>query len=348
MGIVFHGNRIKIGGFIKNKSYYKQLIKEVEDMKKEFKSNYEDIYQWEFKKKFLAKYSPETQRVYTVLFGKISKFEEQYGKDLYDFNLDEIRQVLKSLKATTIRSLQDKKSTIEQYIDFAIANHKSEYKVNFAEGLNSKEKIDPLLDKEAVENMIFDKEEIMRMAMDTNNAQDGVILALLFDGLSHKNEFDELRELTIDRFNEDERTIRIDFHEDVNKEFNRVIPISDETAYLIKRAYQQEKYESITGENFRKYTIVKGENVIRGLRGKAKVKGQIINQRLLRLKELVGNEQLNAKNIFYSGQLHFAKELFYKENLPVDEALPIILKRFAVPDNPMSRHYLKARIERYL
>lgn len=46
------------------------------------------------------------------------------------------------------------------------------------------------------ENMMFDKDEIMDMAMSADNAQDGVILVLLFDGVSHKNEFDELINLT--------------------------------------------------------------------------------------------------------------------------------------------------------
>ncbi|WP_404328367.1 hypothetical protein [Mesobacillus maritimus] len=54
----------------------------------------------------------------SIFYHFINNYQFKLGvyKDLYDFTIDELRNVLKSLQAKSIRSLQDKKSTIERYI----------------------------------------------------------------------------------------------------------------------------------------------------------------------------------------------------------------------------------------
>ena len=101
--------------------------------------------------------------------------------------------------------------------------------------------------------------------MHSDNAQDGVILGLLFDGLSHRNEFEELTNLTKDQVDFDNCEIELE---------DRVIPISHQTRTLIRHALDQDrKYVSINGETVRNYNIAKGNNIIRGVRNKSKVKG---------------------------------------------------------------------------
>ncbi|MDM5187559.1 hypothetical protein QUF99_09575 [Bacillus sp. DX4.1] len=317
--------------------YYKALLKELEDMKFGFESKSESIYQRDFKNVFLtSKYSVNTQRVAKALFRKTAEIEKSKDKDLYSFNQEELAEAFKLLKAKTIRSLQDKVSTVERYIDFAKENGKT--KINYATLFDSKDKLENLLDKEAEENMRFDKDEIMEMAMSADNAQDGVILGLLFDGVSHKNEFEELTNLTEDNIDEENQQIILE---------NRIVPMSTETAILVRRALEEDKYVSIKGETSRRYKIAEGANVLRGLRGKAKVKGQIISQRILRIAEIFDYPYLNATTISYSGQLHLAKELI-NDGKNIDDVVPIIIKRFNINDNLTSRFQLKIRIESFV
>ena len=49
-----------------------------------------------------------------------------------------------------------------------------------------------------------------------------------------------------------------------------------------------------------------------------KLKVQIINQRILRIKQKWGYEYLNATTITYSGQIHYAKKLL-DEKIPMDD-----------------------------
>jgi integrase len=296
-------------------------------------------YNFEFKQKFVEKnYKETTQRVVNALFRKTAKLETAYGKDVYDFSVEELTELFKSLKAKTLRSLQNSISTIEQYIDFAIKNKVTQVKLNYAITFDNKDRIENLLDTEAMENMIFDKDEIMEMAMNSDNAQDGVILGLLFDGVSHKNEFEELTNLTEDD---------VDFENQEVKVSDRNVPISTETMILIKDALKQEKYVSINGEKSRKYKIAEGKNIIRGLRGKVKVKGQIISQRILRIAEIFDYEFLNATTVSYSGQLQLAKELL-DNNVSLEETIDTVLNRFGIPVNTSSQFYLRNRIEKYL
>ncbi|EJV56498.1 hypothetical protein IEM_05199 [Bacillus cereus BAG6O-2] len=319
--------------------YYNALLNELEDMKFGFESKSESVYQREFKNVFLtSKYSVNTQRVAKALFRKTAEIENNKGKDLYSFNKEELAEAIKSLKAKTVRSLQDKVSTIERYIDFAKDNGKT--KINYATLFDTREKLEQLLDKEAEENMRFDKDEIMEMAMSADNAQDGVILGLLFDGLSHKNEFEELVNLTEDNIDEDNQQIVLEDREEP-------IPMSTETAILVRRALEEDTYVSIKGENSRRYKIAEGTNVLRGLRGKAKVKGQIISQRILRIAEIFDYPYLNATTISYSGQLHLAKELI-NDGKNIDDVVPIVIKRFNINDNLASRFQLKIRIESFM
>ncbi|KMP65157.1 hypothetical protein TU57_10395 [Bacillus cereus] len=333
-----------IYGYAKDERFNPSKISNKEEKKENEepkKDNMPNLYfDYSFKKEFASQYKDDTKRVVLALFRKTAEIENEKGKDLYSFNKEELADAIIALKAKTVRSLQDKVSTIERYIDFAKDNGKT--KINYATLFDTREKLEALIDKEAEENMIFDKDEIMEMAMSADNAQDGVILGLLFDGLSHKNEFEELTELTKDDINMDTENQEIILED-------RNVPISTETAILINRALKQDDvYVSITGEKARKYKIAEGDHVLRGLRGKNKVKGQIISQRLLRIADTFEYPYLNATTISYSGQLHLAKELIEEKGVNINNAIIAVLKRFALPINNSSQFTLKNRIEKYL
>ncbi len=297
-------------------------------------------YDFDVKNQFAQTYpSKDTSRVVMALFRNTKEFETLYGKDLHDFDYGELSRLFKSFKATTLRSLQNQVSMVERYTDFAKMQRKSLRRENYAKRFDTKEILNDLLDKEAEENMILNRDTIMEMALSSENAQDGVLLGLLFDGASFKNEFEELTTLTIDKIDFEKKLIKLD---------GRTIPISPETKKLIEGALDQDrKYISTNGNSIRNYTIAEGNNILRGLRGKSIVKGQIVSQRILRIAELNDYEYLNATTVSYSGQLHYAKQLIEKENNTVENAIDKILHRFGLPINTSSQFYLKGRIEKH-
>ncbi|HFK1543418.1 TPA: hypothetical protein ACGXM3_005240 [Bacillus cereus] len=296
------------------------------------------LYNEDFKEEYLSKYKDNTRRVKRIIFEKSRTLELTYGKDLYDFNFEQLEEVLRSLKASTVRSLQNSVATIAQYTKFAIKNKKKSDKINYIDGF-TKDKIEEYLDKEREENMIFPKEEIMSIANEAENPQDGVILALIFDGVSNKNEFEELINLSEDDIDFDDKVIKLE---------DREVPMSEDTYTLVKGAINEPKYSSTSGDVSREYKLAESEFVLRGLRNNKQIKWQNISQRIIRLSEQSGWEKtLTATNVAYSGQLYMAEQLI-SQGMDIEQAIGVIIKRFGINDNPSAQFYLRERIEKYL
>lgn len=336
------GEMLSIFDSVKN-----QLDQPLMEIKKRDVSSIEcdfsyNLYNFEYKRFYLGKsnYRMNTKETILKRFRKISEFEIKNEKDLYNFTFNEAEEVLYSLHCKTLRSLQNYTTMLGKYLGFSIAQGVSINDSNYYQNLATKENGEKYLLSEAQDEIIFEKEEIMLMAKKAVNVQDGVILALIFEGVSHKNEFEELINLTEDDINFENNTIRLK---------NRTISISNETALLIKGALNLDTpYYSTKGDNVRKYKITQGKYVLRGVRNKLKVKANVISERIIRLSEYYDYKYLNATSLTYSGQIYFAIDLMNNQNMTLDETLPLVLKRFGNADNPNSRFYLKSRIQKYL
>ncbi|SNS86519.1 hypothetical protein SAMN05444672_10327 [Bacillus sp. OK838] len=315
------------------------------------------MYNPEFKEEFLEEhivneksYSEETKRVARILFGKIGKIEKYNQQDIYEFNRHSFEAVLEELGATTIRSLQSSISSIEQYINFAIKKGKvDKAKENVASKYGKKEDIARFLNKEAMENMFFSKRDINALAENSENSQDGVLPNLIFDGVSYKNKFVELVNLKIQHVDFDNNIINIPQLVDPDTGEilpAREVPISESTVRMIRRAMDfSEKYISVNGTTARKYKIAESDYVLRGLRDNYQIKWENVAQRILRIADISSYPYLNATNIAYSGQIHYANKLM-EEELTLDEACRRIIKRFNIGENESAYYYLKARIEK--
>lgn len=302
-----------------------------------------EMYNEDFKEEFISGYKESTQRVLRILFKKTSILERAYNKDLYDFELEEFREVLKSLEAKTIRSLQNNALKLRKYINFAIDKKVTKNDVNYADIFNNAGRLEEFLSVKA-DDMVFSRQEIMSMALNADNAQDGAIIAILFDGANNKNQFHELVNL---------RKEHIDFSEQKATLFNpngesRTIDLSTETCILLKQAIDQEEYISINGDGYRKYKVCDSDYVFRGLRDNAQVKWRNINERIARIAKS-NEEEINATNIVYSGELHFLNTKLNEMDSDEDthDAYVKTLEKFGLPVNESSLHSLKKRYEKF-
>ena len=305
------------------------------ELKNKFKK---EMYNAEFKEDFISRYNDSTQRVVRVMFKKTAILERAYGKDLYDFSLEEFQDVLKSLEAKTVRSLQNSIIRIRQYISYALERKVTSVEANYADIFNSASRIEPFLSKKS-EEIVYTRQEIMTMAMHTENAQDGAIIALLFDGVNNKNQFHELVNLKKEHIDFNEQTATIHGEDGIRK-----IKMSTETCILVKDAIEQDEYISINNENYRKYEVCKSDYVFRGLRSNAQVKWRNINERIARIAK-ANDEELNATNVVYSGQLYYLKNILNEVTL--EQGLRSTLDKFGLPINESSLHSLKKRYEKF-
>ncbi|MBK1611732.1 site-specific integrase [Bacillus cereus] len=309
------------------------------------------FYNKDFKVQFINSminnYTEESIKNMAIVFDRTASEEERLGKDLYDFDTDELGEAFKSLKLKTARSLQNHVSKIKQYIEYAIETGVASRSFNHALSYNTIKKIEKFVDADS--NMIFDKDEIMDMAMYSDNSQDGVILSLIFDGVSFKDNYTELVELTKKNVDFDNNEINLPERKEGDRIVEaRTIPISPETSRLVNRAIEDTEYVSITGETSRKYKLAESIHILRGVRkGREKINWRNISQRILRIAETEQKENLNATTVSYSGQVYYAYQLI-RNGMGIDDAVDMILKRFGLAINATSRYHLKNRVETHL
>lgn len=306
---------------------------------KEVKSSIsKELYNEEFKDKFMSRYNESTQRVVRILFKKTATLERAYGKDLYDFSLDEFQDVLKSLEAKTIRSLQSSVVRIRQYISFALEEGVAKENVNYADMFGNASRIEPFLSEKA-EDIVFSRQELMSMALHADNAQDGALIAVMFDGMNNKNQSYEIINLKNRDVDLDNQTILVR-----GKDKDRIINLSTETCILLRDAMEQDEYIGIQGDQYRKYKLLDSEYVFRGIRNNPQIKWRNINDRISRIGK-ANDEELNPTNIIYSGQLYYLKNILQEH--PMETALRLTLEYFGLPANESSAHNLKKRFERF-
>lgn len=306
-------------------------------------------YNYEEKMNYLdthSGYKEDTKRVLRAFFRKIGKLERELGKDLYDFNERELRKLFIFVKASTLRSLHNTVSLVGKYIDYAMSKKLSVHTENFAYYFSSQEVAMKLLDKEANERIYLNRSDVMYMAKNSINEQDGVILALLHDGFSHKENFNELVNLKVSDIDWDMETAKITSR----KNGNDIIHLSKETILLLKKAISTDIYYSISDGVEREYKMRETNYVLRGVRAKhdeMKIAWRNINQRILRLSEFFDNDYLTATNIVVSSQIDTANELYLEDKDIGDRAIKQALEKFNFPYNKSSLFNLKKKVKLY-
>lgn len=313
------------------------------------KTTYTRFYNSEFKEEFLKSLNATNNQSvenYKIIFTRTAKFEKAKNKDVYEMNPDEVEEILYSLEAISLRSIQNYISKLKVYVDYAIEKRKT--KINEMLRFSRAKEVEKYIDKEAQDNMIFEMDELMEMAEYADNRQDGAIIALVAEGLSYKDKYAELVELTSDDVDVVNKVINLPERIEGDRKVEaRSIKVSDKTIEIVNGALAEEEYYSIKGETSRTYQLANSNHVLRGLRNNAKIKWQNINQRILRFAETYDYELLNLRNISYSGQIYYVNKLMKEDNVDIDTAIEKVLKRFGQPVNTNSHYYLKQRVEHY-
>lgn len=293
------------------------------------------------KQGFLNCYSDEVKRVYASNFKKISEVEGSLNKDVLNFSKKELGFLFEHMESSSALSLQNLVIKIDNYIKYKNSNGEISNEEKESHPINNYKNINTLI--QFIKNndeMIFTRDEIYYMADYAENAQDGVLLALLFEGVSHKNEMLEMREIKESDVDFENNTIYIK-----NREKN--IPLSNSAMRMINRAIREEFYFSTTGESRRKYKLTENGYLLRGTRKNSDmIATRNITQRIRRLSEAFEREELNSVSLNYSGQI----DEFYKlvnSGVGESEACEKALEKFNFSVNDSSKHYLKNRIRRY-
>ncbi|MEH7381788.1 site-specific integrase [Bacillus sp. JJ1533] len=290
-----------------------------------------NIYNYEIKNDFLNEFSDniESQNVYSYIF-KISKpMEEALAKDLCEFNLNEIGNVIKYTDPLNVNVARSNASKISSYILWSI-------KKGIHTGENPLKEIrndwfDQYVDQS--KKLYFSESEIIGMEDKLVNFQDKIILRLLFEGISGQR-LSEILNIKYEDVNFDNNILSLTD----DKKGNRQLTVSDRCISFIRRAFTEEKYYNRNGEaeiERRAYSLLVQNNFLLRTNktrttNEERANVHLIYRRLSFISEYFGYENLTAKSIQRSGMLKMAYDFYVNNKKLTNEDLKIIAERFSV------------------
>ncbi|MGG1659457.1 hypothetical protein [Brevibacillus sp. NRS-1366] len=273
-----------------------------------------DIYNEKLKEEFISKYPDQTHSIYRRVFYYSAAVEEMHGADLYEFNLKQIGEVLKSMNPSSLASVKSGVSIIKAYIDWAIHRRSN--------NLNPLDVVDVEWERQFVDTtkkLFFSKDEIDDIISNCKNAQDSVIISLLFYGVGGK-EVSELRNLRYKDVNFEDKLVTLT---NENGE-QRQVKVPDQTLQLLQEAAKQLEYYKRNGHIAPNSRNTKGTSklietgyLIKPANTKnvhlSQVNTHVVYGRLSTISELFEIENFTVKNIQRSGMIYMAKQILDRD-----------------------------------
>lgn len=290
------------------------------------------LYNEQIKERFLATYPESTRPGYRRVFIVSKRTEQLLGKDLYDFNLQEIEDVLHDLAPTTNAASQTNGRIVTAYISWAIEEGLRRNNINPLKIVDPQyftKFVDPSI------NIFFSEKRLRNIEDQCINYQDCAIFRLLFEGVEGKklSEIRNLKKKDIDYKNN--QLVLTD--EDGNQ---RVLEVSPRAIDMVQKAsketiYHKKNGEPIENERIRPYTdLVDNEYVFRTSITKTDNFGTVdvhlIYRRIAAIKELFEIPFFTSTNIQKSGMIYMAKELVKKDGELLRDHYLMIAERFRV------------------
>lgn len=196
------------------------------------------LYNEDVKLEYLSTFeSEDVRQLIYFLFLKSKSAEEFYQKDLFSFNLNQIDDVMININPSTLNSVANNKSRINNYIRWAIKNGRRMNNLNPLQGTGEDWAI-KFIDKTTKRHL--STTELYDLTENLYNAQDRALIQCIFEGISGRG----MSELLSMNFNNiDWITNEVRVRDSKTDEF-RTVKVSGRCMELIKSAYTQGFYLS--------------------------------------------------------------------------------------------------------
>jgi hypothetical protein len=316
-----------------------------------------NFYNPELKKAYLDTIKKESTRENTgSILQRVKPFEEEKGKDVCEFNFNEIAELWGFFRFPSIRMAFTIVSIISKYIDFCIDNGQSSINYNWAKSYFNLEGVKPFVSKVAIKKKVVTKEDLKNIMEFCVNAQDKAIFMGRFEGLGGRakaeNSLEELRNLKLSDCNTETNYV-IARKDDGN---TRLVKVSKETMDIFIEAYNQKTYLVNNGSSRAKkkeldlidseYILKSGDIGTEFNSEDSRVSAQLIRRRLKSIAKKYGNDFLTTSNILLSGMVDCAKQIKEKDGEIEKYDYEYICEKFGM--NPKRWYNIKVEIENYL
>ena len=275
-------------------------------------------------------YKDETVHVFRFVFYKSYDVEDILQKDMYDFNMSELKQVLLNANKSTLNSVRAFASMMKKYIDWAIRTGLTNSNINPMDMFTTKD-FEECIDKS--KKLFISEDELIEIEDKLVNYQDKVILRLLFEG-ANGYEVSEL--INLKKYDVDYTNKLLRLYDDKNGE--RFITVSDRCLDIIEKAINEKVYYARNGEKESKhgkseYPYYETDHIIKNVltgRTRGEADKNVIYRRMYMIKELFDMPYLTIKNVWRSGMIKMAVDLYKEEGELTNKQLAKIAEQFGL------------------
>ncbi|MEK3917229.1 site-specific integrase [Paenibacillus sp. FSL H7-0331] len=269
-------------------------------------------YNQEIKDEFTSEYKAGTQKIISRIFKVSYNMEKSLNKDLYDFNREELRRLFFLFMPKTEYSSKANVTWVSKYIEWA-RDMGYLNDINPLDGVTTEWK-EQFVNK-SLKKYWTDK-EIDKIISKRVNAQDAVIVRMLFEGVRGTGNT-EILNLTVDDVDAFNNTLHLSDADDCR----RSLVVSDKLIKLCEQALKEDDYEKMNGNASKdikaeKSNLVTNKFVVKSSNTRTthfnEAEKNIIHRRLTNIADEEGEPNFSPLNITYSGMLYMAKELYVK------------------------------------
>lgn len=268
------------------------------------------LYNQEVKERFLTEeyYNPNSRMLYRRILARCYILEDFYEKDVYDFTYKQRRELCDSFNVTTMNSIKSSISVVNRYVAWAVKNGYAPTTQFGIEKLLTVDDMKEHLSKNALKNMYIKNREELESICDKVlvNAQDAVVVVLLYEGLYSKEQEDMIN-LRKSEFDYEQRTLQVG---------DRIVKVSEHSAKIIQNAIEEDTYYKSNGLAVAAKAPIlnlnNNEYIIRGTYRKNSesnpVTRSLINLRVTNIGSYIGKRSITPYSIFFSGLANKLRE----------------------------------------
>lgn len=308
----------------------------------------------ELKQEFLNMKPTATAYAESFVLRLADEFEYMIGKPIYNMSFDELDELIGTkFRNSSVKAVMKNVSILKTYIDFCIGKKVVVHGENRLATFTSKE-AKKFVHRQALLNSFIDKETLALYEEMLYNEQDKLLLRLPYIGVkgraAREGSFEEIINLRIDDLDEVNKMLTLR----QNDGKCRRIKVDTHTIELIKSTYNQEFYVENNGEEKsnpknpepRHLVINKFDNYVLRVPGTNKFEKfspNLLNSRMTRIQKYVGNEYLSYTNLYNSGMVQMAIDIYKEKGEVTKEDFILICDRFKYGARNSERYWFFVR-----
>lgn len=311
----------------------------------------DEMFNQNIKIMFLKDYPENTRLAYSRVLKRAKYLEDQVSKDLYDFNLHEIVQLLRFLSPTSYASALSSSSIIQNYIRWSIEQGLRVSNMNPLDAVVGDEFYKNVID--VSRKNLFTLEEIENITGGLVNFQDAAMIRGIFEGIMGHG-YSELLNLKKVQLDPHHLLLQL-VNEEKDRTTHREVQISEELMLMLIKAAEESEYYKNNGNpspNIKAPTskLVDNDFVFRSsilnVKSYERADKHLVLRRLKNVAEWFGQPTLTAINIRNSGMLYSAYQLYKETGKLEKNEIDYVCHKFNIAKLKGSEFYNVSRLKK--